>query len=87
MINLTNHLHRNLLFAFDIKKHWEINNPEDYYHKYPQKSELSIRQAIKFNANHQYMKKNFVKEIMKNQDININDYNTYNGQVIYNKYP
>ena len=29
----------------------------------------------------------FFNYSLKNQDININDYNTYNGQVIYNKYP
>ena len=29
----------------------------------------------------------FFNYALKNQDININDYNTYNGQVIYNKYP
>ena len=29
----------------------------------------------------------FFNYALKKQDININDYNTYNGQVIYNKYP
>ena len=29
----------------------------------------------------------FFNYALKNQDININDYNTYNGQVIYNKHP